>query len=214
MARRIGFWLVTLLAAAGVAFAQESGGQLWVNVFEDRNGNGQRDGGEPLVTRGVSVNLMNQEGVVIASALLDDSPNAARGLIGFQRLPPGTYTVVVTSPDLTPTTSDTFTETIEAGGLPTVLNFGGPRATAETTPAEVGGVDPERDQIARIAIAGLGALIVMGAMTVLGLIVYMILLRRRFAGEARMTSTGISRVITVDDEDDLPPLDEKQRDEP
>lgn len=212
MARRIGFLLVTLLAAAGVVFAQESGGQLWVNVFEDRNGNGQRDGGEPLVTRGVSVNLLNPEGVVIASALLDDSPNAARGLIGFQRLPPGTYTVVVTSPDLTPTTPDTFTETIEAGGLPTVLNFGGQRTLTEASPVE-SAVDADRDEIARIAIAGLGALIVMGTMTVLGLIVYALIVRRRVATDARMTSTGISRVIRVDDDDELPLSDETQRDE-
>jgi hypothetical protein len=192
MARRIGLLLIFVLAAFGSAYAQEGGGQLWVSAFEDRNGNGQRDGGEPLITRGVSVNLLDSDGVIIDSALLDDSPNAARGLVGFQRLAPGTYTIVVTTADLTPTTPDSFTQTIEAGGLPVVLNFGGQRVAAEATAGGESAGSSEND-LARVAVAALGAVVVMGLLTLLGALIYALILRRRFAERPRATSTGAFR---------------------
>src|SRR5688500_4092395 len=124
MQRRIALSLTfTLLIAAQVALAQ-SGGQLWVRSFEDRNGNGVREPGEPFLTQGISVNLLNADGVIIASALLDESPNAAQGLVGFQLLPPGQYSVSVTSADYTATAQETFTTTVSDTGVPPVLEFG------------------------------------------------------------------------------------------
>ena len=81
MARRLGLTILFLLLISNMALAQ-SGGQLWVRSYEDRNANGVRDTGEPLLTRGVSVDLVNGDGIVIASALLDNSPNASQGLVG------------------------------------------------------------------------------------------------------------------------------------
>ena len=60
--------------------AQDSGGQLWVQAFEDRNGNGQHDAGEPFLTQGVSVDLLNADGVIVASATLDGAPYASSRL--------------------------------------------------------------------------------------------------------------------------------------
>jgi hypothetical protein len=197
MARRIGLLLIFVLAAFWNAYAQEGSGQLWVSAFEDRNGNGQRDGGEPLITRGVSINLLNSDSVIIDSALLDDSPNAARGLVGFQRLAPGTYTVTVTTPDLTPTTPDVFTQTIEAGGLPVVLNFGGQRVAAEVT-ASGESVSGTENDLARVAVAALGALVVMGVLTLLGGLIYVLILRRRLAERPRVTATGTIRPLDTD----------------
>lgn len=182
MVKRLSFVLVMMLLAlsAGWALAQDGGGQVWVRAFEDRNGNGVRDAGEPLLTRDVSVSLMNADGVVIASGLLDESPNATQGMIGFQYLEPGRYTVVITSPDLTATTPDTIETTIESGTLPTVFEYGGQRdaAAADGTgaPAEVT-VSEDREQIARLAIAGAGAAVVVGGMTLLGLAIYALMMR-------------------------------------
>ena len=60
--------MIALLAVLVLpVLAQDSGGQFWVQAFEDRNGNGQHDPGEPFLTSGVSVDLLNADGVVMAS---------------------------------------------------------------------------------------------------------------------------------------------------
>jgi hypothetical protein len=163
-----------------------------VRLFDDQNGNGVRDAGESLLTGGAAVSLLDAEGVVIASALLDESPNAEQGLIGFQYLPPGEYTVVITSPDLTATTEQRFTRAIESDATPTVVEFGGqPVGAAGTTttntaqrglfglPIYLGA--PE--QVARVALSLLGALVVVGLMTLLGVLVYALIIRRRQRAE-------------------------------
>jgi hypothetical protein len=69
--------LVILFVWAALPAAAQTGGQFCVRAFEDRNGSGARDGGEPLLTRGLAVNLLNAEGVTVASGLLESSPTAA-----------------------------------------------------------------------------------------------------------------------------------------
>src|SRR5690349_845860 len=118
--RRTALFLIIVFMTCGAALAQ-TGGRLWIRAFEDRNGNGTRDSGEPLLTRGISVDLLDANSVIIASALLDTSPNASQGLVGFQLLPPGQYSVIVTSADYTPTTVDTFTAEVSNAGVPQVL---------------------------------------------------------------------------------------------
>lgn len=186
---------VLLLFCFATAAAQGDGGQFWVRLFDDQNGNGVRDAGESLLTRGAAVSLLNGEGVVIATAVLDESPNAAQGLIGFQYLPPGEYTVVITSPDLTATTEQRFTRAIEADATPTVVEFGGRQGgAAETTTTNTGqrglfGLPiylGEREQVARVALSLLGALTVVGLMTLLGVFVYALVIRRRQRAERQM----------------------------
>jgi len=184
--------------------AQGDGGQFWLRAFEDRDGDAMRDAGEPLITRGISVELIDGGGMVIASALLDQSPNSTQGLVGFQYLPPGQYTMVAISADLTPTTPTQFTVLIESGALPTVVEFGGQRLSAAPPSAleTAAQVDAGRSEIVRVAAAGLGALVTIGAMTVLGLIVYAGILRPRAIRAANLsmmrasqTSTRTMRVI-------------------
>jgi hypothetical protein len=132
-------------------------------------------------------------------------------MIGFQYLEPGRYTVVITSPDLTATTPDTIETTIEAGTLPTVFEYGGQRDAA---PAAGSGelsevaVSEEREQTARLALAGAGAAVVIGGMTLLGLAIYALMVRssRPRRGVARTMSgvtTGSMAPIAPEDSEKL-----------
>jgi hypothetical protein len=70
--------LMLIVSLCAATLAQESRGQVWVEVFEDRDGDGVKVPSEPPITRGVTVDLLDASGVVVVSALLDDSANAAR----------------------------------------------------------------------------------------------------------------------------------------
>ncbi len=198
----LSFFVISLLVASA-ASAQDGGGQLWVNAFEDRDGDGTRDPNEPFITRGVSVDLLDANSVVVASALLDESPNASRGLIGFQRLSPGTYTVIVTGADWTPTTPDTFTQTLEENVMPTVLWYGAQRPVTNV-PAEMSSnplaalnaLDPE---VLRIGLSLLGAVIVMGAFSVIGFLIYLVVYARRAPKPVKTTATGSMRAVRTDE---------------
>lgn len=196
--------LILGVFALGVSAQEAGGGQIWVRVFEDRNGNAARDAGEPLVTRGVSADLIDSSGTAIRSALLDTEPNASQGLIAFQFLTPGAYTIVLTSADLTATTPTQFSVTVEAGAMPLVIDFGGQRvvpvaATVEPT------ADMEQRELLRIGIAGVAALIVIGGMISLGLLIYALVLRPNAFRRADVdpmrstsTSTGTHRPVKSD----------------
>lgn len=177
--------ILTVLPFA--AHAQEQGtGQFWVRAFEDRDGDGVRDTGEPLITRGLSVELRDASGTIIDSELLEQSANATQGLVGFQYLVPGQYTLIVAAPELTATTPLEFTTTIQDGALPTVVEFGGQRFVAQPTTganALAATEIEERQEIARLAISGLGALVVVGVMTVIGMLLYGILSRPRLVAQ-------------------------------
>lgn len=194
MARRPGFVLLLLLLISNMALAQ-SGGQLWVRSYEDRNGNGARDSGEPLLTRGVSVDLLNADGIIIASALLDNSPNAAQGLVGFQMLPPGEYSVVVSSADYEATNGNQFTTAVSDAGVPPVLEFG---AAAVEVPATTGAAAAADETRPLIAVGA--ALAVVLLMAIIGLLIYTLFFRPRLKQAQqldRRTTTGSMRPVTT-----------------
>jgi hypothetical protein len=193
MLRRLLFALFIFMGIYGTISAQGSG-QLCVRSFEDRNGNGQLDGGEPLLTRGVGVNLLNSEGVTIASSLLDTSPTAAQGVVCFQFLPAGQYSVVITSADYTATTPDTITTTIADGGLPTVVEFGA-KLSATAAPATSANAQPPDGT--RIVLSGVATVLVIGFMSLLGMLVYWFVFARQPqpAPDMRRT-TGSMRAVT------------------
>ena len=219
--RYIGLILVMVVLVSGSLQAQ-SGGQFCVRAFEDRNANGQLDGGEPFLTRGVSANLLNIDEVTVASALLDDSPNRAQGVICFQFLEPGQYTLMISTADYTPTTPSSFTATISAGNIPTVVQFGGEQITeAPVTAPE----NPANDvlneaNLPRIVLAALGTLIVIAGMVVLGAIIYALAFRpsrpaRPYYAQPdpaqrdpRITTGSVSPVITIGEDDPLPEIPE------
>ena len=197
--------LLVVMSTAGLSLAQQqSGGQICVRGFEDRNGSGARDGGEPLLTRGLSATLQNSEGIVIASALLDDSPLAASGVVCFQFLPAGQYTVSVTSADYTATTQDSITTNVSESGVPPVLDFGARLAAVPTAvPAPstyIAGVELDQAELVRIIISALAALAVVAGMIVLGLLIWLLALRNRHPAPARLMTTTVSvPVVNVSD---------------
>ena len=197
MIKRLVFLTIWLMIALP-AFAQDNGGQFWVQAFEDRNGNGQHDAGEPFLTRGVSVDLLNADGVVMASGTLDDAPYASRGFVGFLYLAPGDYSAVITSADLTPTTPDHVDVTITQGAAPITAMFGAQKAAAatDTTSATSSLLNSE---LARIALSGFGALSVIAVMMIVGLLIYLLVLRRRAPVDVRRTTTGSMRAVRIDE---------------
>jgi hypothetical protein len=215
MARRnlLVLCLALALGMNSVVTAQsgQNGGQFCVRSFEDRNGDGQRQSNEPLLTRGVSVDLLNEQGIAVASGLLDSSPTATQGIICFQYLAPGQYSLSVSSPDLTPTTPQVITATISDGQLPTVVEFGGMRiaaaapvsgqADAATTP------DDQRTQLIRLGVSVGGALAVIVFMAVLGGLIYFIGFRARLAAaqsaDVRRTTGSMQQVRSTGS---LPPV--------
>ncbi len=188
---------ITLLIALPT-LAQDTGGQFWVQSFEDRNGNGQHDPGEPFLTRGISVDLLNADGVVMASATLDDAPYATRGYIGFYQLAPGQYTAVITSPDLNPTTPSRIDVTITQGAAPVTVMFGAQRPETVETAASGTTSSFLDSELARVALSGFGALVVIGVMAFFGVLVYALVLRRRAPADLkRTTSTGSMRRVDL-----------------
>jgi hypothetical protein len=213
--------LALLIAAFSAAVVSaQAGGQFCVRAYEDRNANAVRDTGEPLLTRGISANLMNAENVIVASALLDNSPTAAQGVICFQFLEPGDYTVQVTSADYNATTPVTLSATIAAGQLPTVVEFGGQSAVVPTQAAGASAAsgdplaalnDPvrQRDLLQRVAIAGVGSLIVMAVLAVIGVVIYMIARGRQPAPAPAYDprySTGSMRPVTRTNTGEMRPV--------
>ncbi len=173
-------WMLFGTLNARQAAAQTDSGQFWVKLYEDRDGDGVQDEGEPPITRGVAVNLLDAENIVIASSALEASPYAARGEVGFQYLAAGDYTLQVSASEWMPTTPTTFTQTIRADDVPTVVNVGvqrivGVLSGADFTPAEL----EVRSSRAQIALAGLGAALVGGGMFAFGLIIIAMMERRR-----------------------------------
>jgi len=209
MFRRMILILIVMIAIAGRTAAQQTGGQLCVRSFEDRNGSGVLDPGEPLLTRGVSVNLLDAGGITIASALLDDAPTAAQGVVCFQFLPAGQYSVLITSADFSATTPATVTTTISEGGLPTVVEFGGQRAGVPTVAAGGSSAAPvsQEGELARIILSVLGALIAVAGMVFLGVLVYALAFRgRRPPASAGLTprTTGSMPAVRIHDTGEHP----------
>jgi hypothetical protein len=181
---------LALLACALPAGAQGAG-PLWIRFFDDQNSNGALDEGEPVLTGGVAIALLNSAGVTIGTALLQDAPTAAQGVIGFQDLQPGEYTVEITSAQYRATTDWRFTRTLDAAAGPVIVEFGARLFPPEPTVSRVRGVFGlpiylgDRDEVARLSLALAIAFIVAALMSALGLLLFVLTVRRRYRAELR-----------------------------
>lgn len=190
-------WLILVaLLMSGAALSQQSGGQVCVRAFEDRNANSLQDGGEPPITRGISATLANSENIIIDTRLMEDAPTAAQGTLCFQRLDPGQYTVRVLSADYTATTETAFVSAVSATGIPQVFDYGGQVLAAAAPTSEATGPDftltpdEQRRLVLRLLVSGVGAVVVMGFMIVVGAFIFFLYLRRRPTTRYAPTGTG------------------------
>lgn len=192
---RLGIILVIalLIVAGGVwsVGAQTSGGQFCVRSFEDSNGNGVLDPeNERLLTQGINIELLAaSSNVVIGSALLADSPNASSGIVCFQNLPDGEYTVMMTSAEYQATTPAMFSAFVGSAAIPTVIEFGAQRIVGEVAQGgtslsfqeRMANMSEEELQalILRVAISLAGAVLVMIFVLIIGFVIYYLRLRSR-----------------------------------
>ncbi|MFZ1828568.1 MAG: SdrD B-like domain-containing protein, partial [Candidatus Competibacteraceae bacterium] len=98
--------------AATANFGDQQQGTISGVVFNDFNGNGVRDRGEPGIS-GVTIELLDSTGRVIAT-----TTTTGDGRYLFTSLNPGTYTVRETDPTgFVSTTPNTGTATVPPGGI-------------------------------------------------------------------------------------------------
>lgn len=177
------FGIMLMLMLVSPVLAQRSGGDFCVRAFEDRNANTVRDmegeAFEPLLRTGIGADLLDETGVIVASALMADSPTAEQGVICFQFLPDGQYTIQITSAEYRATTPDTMTANIRAGELPAVMELGVQSLITPALAVDDVPVDDMTPRIERLLIAGAGAVVAALIMQVLGLIIYLIRFGRR-----------------------------------
>lgn len=193
-------WLTCSLA---VSHAQ-TGGQVCVRAYEDRNNNGRYEAGEPLITRGVSANLLDANGIIIRTATLEESSLAAQGIICFQLLPSGQYSVNVISGAYNPTGSNLFTVSVTDVGAPELFDYGATLIVSDSATLSQSTLETpiDRDTVLRaILFSTLGAIIVLVAMSLVGFVLYWLIfagrLRELRAAQAyaRATGTGSMRAV-------------------
>ena len=174
-------WAILLLSMVwGVTTQAQGGGQFCVRAYEDSNGNGQLDAGESLLTYGVGATLHDASGVIINSAILDTSPRSAQGLICFENLAAGQYTIKVTSPEYIATGRDNMTTTIGGSFMMAVLEYSGRRISsgAPTESALTSPQDDKSDNSTRLLVAAGGGLLTMFLVGGIGAVVYVLFLRK------------------------------------
>ncbi len=184
------------------AAAQTSGGQVCVLAFEDRNGDGEPAANEPRITRGISITLADEQGIIIASGLMEDSPTSASGNYCFQRLEAGQYRLRIASADYTPTTPTEFLTAVTGTDVQ-VFEYGGQLIPVSTTTTTTSGETDltlseaeQRSLLTRLLISGGGALLVMAAMGVIGAILYFVFGRRSPAPAAAYSTGSMPPVST------------------
>lgn len=160
-------------------------GQVCVQSFADGDGDGARDADERAITRGIGAGLQNAAGVIIASRLLEDSSFAARGLICFDQLLAGDYQIIVTSAEYAGFATRAFAATVNPGAAPMLVEIGfrplDSAAAGRGTPA----ITVDAAAAAAVGKALIGSMIAGAVMSLLGLLLYLLVFRRRMQRAAR-----------------------------
>jgi len=108
--------------SASANFGDKPVGTVSGAVFEDLNGNGQQDPGEPGI-RNTTVQLLNSGGTVIATTTTN-----ADGSYRFDNVAPGNYTVRETDPAGFSSTTPNNVPVVVSNSSPATANFGDRRA--------------------------------------------------------------------------------------
>lgn len=120
---RLSLVICALLVGASPMPAQDTG-QVCVQSFDDRDGDGARDADEGAIAHGVGASLQNPDGLTIAARLLEDSPFATDGLLCFDDLLAGDYQLRLSSAEFRFTTSASFATTVAPGRAPPLYELG------------------------------------------------------------------------------------------
>lgn len=170
--------LLCLLVPGGLR-AQETG-QICVLSFDDRNQNGIRDASEPPITQGIGIHLLTPRSVTIKSMLLEESPDAARGLACFEELPAGDYMTLMTSADYIAMASSSFNAAVAPGAVPVRFDFGvKPLTSADLTAAASTSAEAPNQSLPGIFFATAASVMVGGLMFIIGLLIYFAVFRPR-----------------------------------
>lgn len=171
--------LCLLVPNAGGLRAQETG-QICVLSFDDRNQNGLRDASEPPITHGIGIHLLTPRSVTIDSMLLEESPDAARGLACFEGLPAGDYIALMTSADYIAMASSSFNAAVAPGAAPFRFDFGvKPLTSADLTAAAAISAEAPNQTLPGILFATAASIMVGGLMFIIGLLIYFAVFRPR-----------------------------------
>ena len=178
--RRWNRWLPVIclcLLITALSLAQDTG-QVCVQSYEDRNADGFRAADERAIARGIGASLQNAAGVTIATSLLEDSPFAARGLLCFELLPAGDYRINLTSAEYAGVAETTFAATVNPGAAPALVEFGALPLDGASS-RENAGIAVNAAAVEAAAKALLGSMVAGAVMSVIGLLVYLLIFRRR-----------------------------------
>jgi hypothetical protein len=169
-----------------ILLAQDTG-QVCVLSYEDRDGDGSRDADERSIAHGIGASLLNTSGVTIASALLDDSPFAANGLICFDQLLAGEYQILLTSAEFASTASASFTASVNPGEAPARFEFGARSLhLAESAGASATAIAVDAAAAEALVQGLIDGAIIFVIMSVTGLLICLLVFRRRFKRVAAM----------------------------
>ena len=165
--------------------AQDTG-QVCAQSFEDRDADGLRDPDERAIAYGVGASLQNAAGVTIASLLLEDSPFAADGLLCFDQLLAGDYQIILRSAEFSTTTSASFSASVNPGAAPALVEFG--IRSLQVAESNRGATRIALDAAAldAILLGLIGSLIMVLIMSAIGLLLYLLVFRRRLKRAAAM----------------------------
>lgn len=195
--RRLSRWLPAIcfsLLIASLTLAQDTG-QVCVQSFEDRNADGVRDADERAIASGIGASLQNAAGVTIATRLLEDSPFAARGLLCFEQLPAGDYRISLTSAEYAGVAASTFAATVNPGAAPALVEFGaGPLDGAPRRGSAGIAVNAAAAEAAAKAL--FGSMVAGAVMSVSGLLVYLLIFRRRLRRASLMPDASPAPAVS------------------
>ncbi len=208
--------MVRALALTGLALlllplhAQDTG-QICMQAFADQNTDGQRDATETSITRGIAASLLNERGVTIDSRLLEDSPYAADGLLCFDQLLAGEYSIIISSSEFIATTATSAEATVRPGSAPARIDFGARSlAVVESPGALTGFAAFDSDAIQTLFIAAAATIVAIIVMALLGVLIFLLVIRRRKRSRALRTQvpviTGLPPPPAAEDDAPAPRL--------
>ena len=181
-------WLlmICLLFVLVLPVLAQDTGQVCAQSFEDRDADGLRDPDERAIAYGVSASLQNAAGVTIASLLLEDSRFVADGLLCFDQLLAGDYQIILRSAEFSATTSASFSASVNPGAAPALVEFG--IRSLQVSESNRGASRIAIDDAALDAVLRglIGSLIMVLIMSVVGLLICILVFRRRLKRAAAM----------------------------